>query len=76
MSARRLYLDTSALVKLVRHEDETPALVDLILAGGETPVASALVRVELRRAVAAAGGLPEDERQVEAILGDLDLLVV
>ncbi|MEQ9418134.1 MAG: PIN domain-containing protein, partial [Salinisphaeraceae bacterium] len=33
-------------------------------------------RVELRRAVAAAGGLPEDERQVEAILGDLDLLVV
>ena len=76
MSAGRLYLDTSALVKLVRHEPETQALVEVILASGVTPAASALARVELRRAVTAAGGDTDSRRQAEAILRDLDLIAV
>ncbi len=42
-------LDTSALVKLVRDEDRTPQLRSW-LSDDVVPAASALVRVELRRA--------------------------
>ena len=48
-----LYLDTSALVKLVVREDETAALL-AALAGAEL-VTSALARTELARAVTRAG---------------------
>jgi len=47
-----IYLDTSALVKLVRHEPETEALADWLDARTESPwVSSALIEVELPRAL-------------------------
>jgi predicted nucleic acid-binding protein len=47
-----IYLDTAALVKLVRVERESRALVDWLAArGSERLVASALVEVELPRAL-------------------------
>jgi uncharacterized protein len=47
-----LYLDTSALVKLLRREPESDALADWLDARAETPwVSSSLVEVELPRAL-------------------------
>ena len=47
-----IYLDTAALVKLVRHEPESPALVAWLNGQSTEPlVASALVEVELPRAL-------------------------
>lgn len=47
-----LYLDTSALVKLIRREPESDALADWLDAHGSTPwVSSTLVEVELPRAL-------------------------
>ncbi|WP_420108191.1 type II toxin-antitoxin system VapC family toxin [Mycolicibacter arupensis] len=47
-----LYLDTSALVKLVRHEKETDALADWLDAQDSASwVSSALIEVELPRAL-------------------------
>lgn len=47
-----LYVDTSALVKLVRYETETPAMVELGRAFPGVPVVtSVLTRCELLRAV-------------------------
>ena len=49
-SANLLYLDSSALVKLVVAEPETPALLEF-LARWPHRVSSALARVEVARAV-------------------------
>lgn len=47
-----LYLDTSALVKLVRREPETDALADWLDARESAPwVSSTLIEVELPRAI-------------------------
>ncbi|MEB3049298.1 type II toxin-antitoxin system VapC family toxin [Mycolicibacter sp. MYC123] len=47
-----LYLDTSALVKLIRPEPETEALTDWLAAQQPTPwVSSKLIEVELPRAI-------------------------
>ncbi|BBZ10524.1 type II toxin-antitoxin system VapC family toxin [Mycobacterium branderi] len=47
-----LYLDTSALIKLIRHEPESDALADWLDGQAPAPwVSSALVEVELPRAV-------------------------
>jgi uncharacterized protein len=47
-----LYLDTSALVKLIRREPESDALADWLDARAPAPwVASALIEVELVRAL-------------------------
>ena len=45
------YFDTSALVKLVAAEAESPALLDWMRAGIGEPVSSDLARAELYRAV-------------------------
>jgi len=50
-----LYLDSSAVVKLVVREPETPALVEVVRADPEV-VSSALVWTEVIRAVRRAGG--------------------
>jgi len=58
MSARRMriYLDTSALVKLVVAEDESQSLRSFLIARGEdTFFSAALARTELIRAVAPNG---------------------
>lgn len=47
-----LYLDTSALVKLIRREPESDSLVDWLATREPTPwVSSALIEVELPRAI-------------------------
>ncbi|MFD9699947.1 type II toxin-antitoxin system VapC family toxin [Lentzea sp. NPDC059081] len=64
-----IYLDTSALVKLVRTESETDALVDWL--GDRTDlVTSAISRVELMRALWDEG--EAEKRQASTILVELD----
>lgn len=47
-----IYLDSAAIVKLVRHETETPALLSWLNSRPQTPlVASALVEVQVPRAL-------------------------
>ncbi|MHB8718535.1 MAG: type II toxin-antitoxin system VapC family toxin [Candidatus Dormibacteria bacterium] len=54
----KLYLDSSALVKLVQHEAESPALRRyLSLHLGDVHISSALARTEVVRALA-RGGAP------------------
>jgi len=67
-------LDTSALVKLVVEEAETPALREWWRSYGTTPVASDLARTELMRAVRMAA--PEAAVQAHAVLDGLVLLSV
>lgn len=55
MSAGLVYLDTSALVKLVRQEPETPALARFTL--GADLLSSELTLVELPRAIRRAASL-------------------
>jgi uncharacterized protein len=64
-----IYLDTSALVKLVRTETETADLVAW-LDDKDSLVTSSLARVELMRAVRADG--EAEQRQAALILVELD----
>ena len=58
----RLYLDTSALVKLVQRESESAALRRYLRRhAGDGRVTSALARTELIRAVLGGGALAIDE---------------
>jgi predicted nucleic acid-binding protein len=68
-----LYLDTSALVKLVHPEAETNALVRWLDERPDLPwVASALVEVELIRAVRVAD--PADLVHVATVLARVDMV--
>jgi predicted nucleic acid-binding protein len=68
-----IYLDSSALLKLVREEAETPALVTWLQDHPDQPlVTSELGRVEVLRAARRAGDLALVEAQ--AVLADLDLV--
>ncbi len=62
-----LYLDSSALVKLVVAEPETPALL-AFLAGWPHRVSSALARVEVLRAVKRAKAGPAVRRRALRVL--------
>ena len=66
------YVDTSALVKLVRTEVETTALEQFT--AGRALVASELVRTELRRAVRREA--PHLEGKADELLGGLTLLPI
>ncbi|GAB3128866.1 type II toxin-antitoxin system VapC family toxin [Tsukamurella serpentis] len=69
-----IYLDTSALVKLLVEEKETPSLLNWLASRkGEASISSDLSRVELMRTVLRAGesGLAE---QAQYVLDSLDLL--
>lgn len=70
-----LYFDSSALVKLVARERESPALFEL-LAPRPDVVSSALARVEVLRAVARAGGRDGERQRAEAVLERLTLIAV
>ena len=68
-----IYLDSSALMKLVREEAETEALRDWLALQPEEPVAtSELGRVELMWAARRAG--PEALTEAHALIGDVDLI--
>lgn len=68
-----IYLDSSALMKLVRHEDETTTLREWLSVRSEQPVVtSELGRVEVLRAGRRVGGQVLTEAR--AVVGDLDLV--
>jgi predicted nucleic acid-binding protein len=69
-----LYLDSSALVKLVLPEAETGALVATVAAW--TCVTSELAGVEVVRAARRASGDPEVERRAEEVMAGLSLLKI
>jgi predicted nucleic acid-binding protein len=68
-----IYLDSSALMKLIREEAETAALQDWLRPQADTPVVtSELGRVEVLRAARRAGEGVVTE--AHALVGDLDLV--
>jgi predicted nucleic acid-binding protein len=70
-----IYMDTSALTKLLIHEPETPDLQTWLVAHGQNEYAatSALGRVELMRVVARSGEQGQSER-ARYLLDGLDIL--
>ncbi len=70
-----IYLDSSALMKLVRREDETDALRHWLRARpDDLAVTSELGRVEVLRAARTLGGPVMVEAR--AVVGDLDLVPI
>jgi len=69
---RALYVDSSALVKLVRTEAETDALAGFL--AGRTLAASTVARVEVLRAVRRAGGSEAEAQRAEQVLATLYLV--
>lgn len=68
-----IYLDSSALMKLVRAEAETASLQQWLRTQSEVAVAtSALARVEVLRAARRVGG--EALTEAQAVIGDIDLV--
>lgn len=71
-----IYLHTSALVKLIAHEPNTPALLDwLQQQSGYTAVTSSLSRVELTR-TALTDGTPGMTERAHNLLDTLDIIAV
>lgn len=68
-----IYLDTSALLKLVRAEPESAALVGY-LRGRTGLVSSALLAVEARRA--AIRGAPDQLPRIDLLLTRVDLVAI
>jgi len=68
-----IYLDSSALMKLVRAEEETAPLQEWLRTQAEVPVTtSELGRVEVLRAARRVGG--EALTEAQAVIGDIDLV--
>jgi predicted nucleic acid-binding protein len=68
-----IYFDSSALMKVIREEDETAPLSEWLDAQPEVPVViSELGRVEVLRAARRAGR--EVMAEARAVVGDLDLV--
>lgn len=70
-----LYLDSSAIVKLVAPEPETTSLVKTLRSDPEA-VSSALARVEVLRAVRRAGAGADRMRRAEAVLDRIALVPI
>ena len=68
-----LYLDSSALVKLVAPESESRALFDFI-GGYMERISSVLARVEVHRAVRRAGGSLAERRRADRVLARVALV--
>lgn len=68
-----IYLDSSALMKLVRAEEETAPLQEWLRTQAEVPVVtSELGRVEVLRAARRVSG--EALTEAQAVIGDVDLV--
>jgi predicted nucleic acid-binding protein len=70
-----LYLDSSALVKLVLPEAESSALVES-LADWPVRISSELAHLEVLRAVRRAAANPASEQRAEKVLAALNLLKI
>jgi len=70
-----LYLDSSAIVKLVLPEPETRALVSRLRHDPEA-ISSALATVEVLRALKRIGATPNARRQAERVLARIALVRV
>lgn len=70
-----LYFDSSALVKLISREAETPSLFG-ILESGPGVVSSALARVEVTRTVARAGGRAALRERASEVLSRVALVAI
>jgi uncharacterized protein len=68
-----LYLDSSAIVKLVAAEAESLALFDFVQQYGER-LSSVLARVEVHRAVRRAGGSAAERRRADRVLARVALV--
>jgi uncharacterized protein len=68
-----VYLDTSAVVKLVVHEDGSDALIEALSAWPDR-VASAITQVELHRALHRARASARVRRRADAVLSGLVLV--
>ena len=75
MTVEVLYLDSSAIVKLVAREPETDALVERLRPGPDL-VTSALARTEVARATRRAGVAGVDPARADAVLERIALLRV
>ena len=70
-----LYVDSSAIVKLVAPEPETAALVELLRSDPDT-ISSALARVEVMRAVMRAGASPDRAARTSGVLDRIALVPI
>lgn len=75
MSGELLYLDSSALVKLVLPEAESAALLES-LAAWPVRLSSELARVEVMRAVRRTAHDPAVEQRAEEVLAGLHLMKI
>ncbi|HLF70226.1 MAG TPA: type II toxin-antitoxin system VapC family toxin [Actinomycetota bacterium] len=73
MTAELLYLDSSAIVKLISRESESTALATR-LAEGPDVVTSALAQVEVLRAMSRVHASRTEVRRAEAVLGAITML--
>lgn len=70
-----LYLDSSAIVKLVAPEPETAGLVEALRSDPDT-ISSALARVEVMRAVMRAGATSDRVSRASAVLDRIALVPI
>jgi predicted nucleic acid-binding protein len=70
-----LYLESSAIVKLIAPEKETDALRAFIAAWSDR-VSSLLSRIEVFRALRRTGALLSETRRAEDMLGRIDLIPI
>ena len=75
MNYEPAFIDSSALVKLIRREPETDALI-AALERWPDRVASTIARVEVFRALRRVGASSRDRERAEALLGHLALVRV
>lgn len=68
-----LYLDSSAIVKLISNEEETPALIAFLRESPDT-VSSVLSRVEVKRAVRRVGAPHDLASRADQVLERIALL--
>jgi predicted nucleic acid-binding protein len=68
-----VYLDSSAIVKLVTAEPESSALFEFLQSYGDR-ISSVLARVEVHRAIRRAQGTAAERRRADVVLGRIALL--